>query len=498
MQLTKPMSRILIITGILFTLSIVSFLQFINPYLYECDGYYHIRAPYFIREFGLKYDFKWAQFSTFKKFFSDKELLFHILTLPFTFFKSDIHLQAKIAIIFFSLLFLGTFTFIQNRYVSKSILTLSILSLPLSTLFLIYINYLRPKTLAIIFLLFLFYFLINKKLLGIFLISILYALSHISFPMAIILATGIEFLRYIYNKEFYIKNLLFLIVGMYIGVFIHPNFPNNIISIHLNAIMVPWNTMFGNLHLDYGMEWNPANTQVVVLDFLILFIGLFLATIVLITKRPKVEFHTATFFLATGFFFFLSMFSNAYWYFTYPIGLIFLSMFFSDYIKDKSTPARNIIIAAIGIVIILKASLIKIQDRISNEFTGHIEWNSHYERMANWMNKHIPPGEIIYHTSWSDSPYFICLNPKDYYLTMLDPIYMYYYSPEIYNLYNNLSQGYCDKPAKMLKKIFKARYGYTGKGYGLYNQIKNHKGAKILFEDEYGTIFQLVKNKKEL
>lgn len=447
--------------------------------------------PYFIRESGIRSNFPWAQFSIFKKFYSDKEFLFHILILPFTFIGNDIHTQARIAVIFFALLLLLIYIFIQRKYTLKPLLILSLLALPLSTLFLTYINYLRPKTPAIALLLLLIYFLIGKRLIGVFILSILYPLTHISFPMAIVLAVGIEFLRYLYNREFFIWNILFVVLGIYAGVFIHPNFPNNIVSIHLNAVLVPWNTMFGNLHLDYGMEWNPSDTQAVITDFIIFFVGLFFTIAVLIIRRPKIGFHTVAFFLAVSFFLFLSMFSNAYWYFTYPIGLIYLSMFLSDYLKDKSNLIRNIFLSIIGLVLILKAFIINKQDSIPIQFIDHIERNAHYEKMANWMNKHIPAGEIIYHTSWSDSPYFICLNPKDYYLTMLDPIYMYYYSPEIYNLYNNLSHGYCDKPAKTLKKIFKARYGYTGKGYGLYNQIKEHKAFKILFEDDYGAIFQL-------
>lgn len=489
--------NILIIISSLYILSIVIFLQYINPCLYEIDGYYHIRVPYFIRESGLRYNFPWAQFSTFKNCYSDKEFLFHILILPFTFIGKDFHTQARISIIFFALLLLFTFIFVQKKYVSKPILTLSILSLSLSILFLTYINYLRPKTLTITLILILLYLLIEKKWLGVFIICLLYPLTHISFPIAIILGIGVETMRYLYNKEFYIRNPLYSLLGISIGIFLHPNFPNNFGSLHFNAILVPWNTIFGNLHLDYGVEWNPTNTKIVITDFLLLFVGLFFAIIFLITKKTKIGFHTIAFFFATSFFSSLSMFSLCYWYFTYPVGLIFLSMFFSDYLRDKSNLIKNIFLCAIGIVLILKAFIIKKQDSIPVEFIGHIERNSHYESMANWMNEHIPPGEIIYHTSWSDSPYFICLNPKDYYLTMLDPIYMYYYSSNIYNLYNNLSNGFCDKPARILRKVFKSRYGYTHRSYGLYNQIKNHKGFKILFEDDYGAIFKLLGPKDE-
>lgn len=494
MHKNNIINNIAVFLCLVFAITIIVFLQCINPFLYDCDGYYHIKAPYFIREFGLKHDFPWAQFSTFKKCFSDKELLFHLLILPFTYIGKDFHMQARFSVIFFVILFFITFIFIQKKYVLKPILCLSVLSLPLSMLFLAYINYLRPKTLAVTFILILIYFLIEKRWIGVFIISIIYSLTHISFVLAIALALGIEILRYIYKREFYVRNLLYSLLGIAIGIFIHPNFPNNFVSFHLNAILVPWNTMLGNLALNYGLEWNPANTKIILLDFLPFFAGLFFSFLILLLKRINIGFHTIAFFFSSCFFVFLSMFSICYWYFMYPLGIIFLAMFFSDILKGKNLRLKIIFLWAAGTILIAQAFLILKNDSIKNESTGKMTMNSHYERIADWMNKHIPAGEIIYHTSWSDSPYFICLNPKDYYLTMLDPIYMYYYDKNLYNLYNNLSNGLCNKPAKMLKKYFKSKYGYTGKGYGLYNQIKNSKSFKILFEDDYGAIFQLVKH----
>lgn len=481
----------------IFILFILSSLQFLNPYLYEVDGYYHIKVPNLIHESGVHYKFPWAKFSTFNKCYADKEFLFHLLLVPFTFFSKNIHTQARMGVIFFASILLVTFILAQKRFTLKPLLILSLISLPTSILCLSYLNYLRPKTLTISLLILLLYCLIEKKWICVFILSILYPLTHISFPMGIVLAFGIEIFRYLYNKEFFFRNPLYTALGMAIGIFLHPNFPNNLLSLHLNAILVPWNNMFGDLRLNYGVEWNPAPTRIVILDFPILFIGLFFFVTILLTKRVNLQFHTIGFFFATSFFSSLSMFSNCYWYFTYPIGLIFLSMFFSDYLRDKSKWVRIIFICITGSILIWRTYEIKRHDIIANEFTGHIDRNGHYERMAYWMDKLIPPGEIIYHTSWSDSPYFICLNPKDYYLTMLDPIYMYYYNKDIYNLYNNLSCGFTKTPVKFLRRIFKSKFVYTGRNYGLYKQLKTHKNVKLLVEDEYGAIFKLLVTKDE-
>ena len=166
-------------------------------------------------------------------------------------------------------------------------------------------------------------------------------------------------------------------------------------------------------------------------------------------------------------------------------------MFFSDFLKKNPLFPRKVFIIIAGSILILETFLIYKFDRFSDEVSGNLEVNSHYELMGNWMAKHIPPEKTIFHSGWSDSPYFICFNPKDYYLVVLDPIYMYHYSPEIYEAYNNLSNGWFENPYDVLNETFKAEYGYVNKGYGLYNQMKENDKFKILFEDPFGAIFQL-------
>ncbi|MCX5715076.1 MAG: hypothetical protein NT033_09855 [Candidatus Omnitrophica bacterium] len=120
-------------------------------------------------------------------------------------------------------------------------------------------------------------------------------------------------------------------------------------------------------------------------------------------------------------------------------------------------------------------------------------YNLHYERIANWMSVNIPPGELIFHTNWSDGQYFIGMNPQDDYFVVLDPIYMYYRDPKKYKLYREVSFGKTKDPYAVLKSDFGVRYGYAGKNYftGLINQIRPDARFQILAEDGQGLVFKL-------
>ena len=114
-------------------------------------------------------------------------------------------------------------------------------------------------------------------------------------------------------------------------------------------------------------------------------------------------------------------------------------------------------------------------------------------KQGNWMKRNIPAGEVIFHANWSDSQYFIGLNPKDDYFVTLDPIYMYYWHPDKYQLYRNIAFGSTDDPYSLLKNEFSVNYGYAGKDYfsGLINQIRQDQRFEVLAEDGMGVIFKL-------
>ncbi|MBP7088781.1 MAG: hypothetical protein KBB01_05745, partial [Candidatus Omnitrophica bacterium] len=82
------LNRERIISGSILILLAFSFIiyfgafQFTSPTFFGIDDYYHIAVANFIKNYGPKYEFRWAQLSTFKDLFSDKDFLFHILIIP--------------------------------------------------------------------------------------------------------------------------------------------------------------------------------------------------------------------------------------------------------------------------------------------------------------------------------------------------------------------------------------------------------------------------------
>ncbi|MDD4980875.1 MAG: hypothetical protein PHC54_06400 [Candidatus Omnitrophica bacterium] len=470
------------------------FIQFLLPTFHEADEYYHIAASSFLKDLGPRYDFHWAQFSTFKRFFSDKEFLFHLLTIPFLSLSQNLVLDGKYAIIFFDILFILTYAFILKRYLPTFLAACCLLLPFVNFTFITYFVRLRPVILANILTILGIYFLINKKWIRVFIVSFLYPLTHISFLTLLIFALACELIRYILNKDFFIRNIYATVIGVLLGCALHPNNPNNWLSMHLNAILVPFYTTVGGIG-GFGRELYSASSKAALVFNFSIFLAFYLVIWMAFLSRVKLSLATLVWWFCSSFYLALSFLGFRYWHVANVLFFIFFASYIKDWLIDKP---KGLVISRARIFIIASSLILgifffpNIQTQANTMLASTIR-NTAYEKVAIWMNKNIPPGETVYHTSWSASPYFICLNPKDNYLVVLDPIYMFYKYPKIYKLYLDLNTGNIKRPYKFLKHIFKTAYGYADKNGGLYRQIKKQKSYfKIIYENDFGIVFKVL------
>ncbi|RJP29550.1 MAG: hypothetical protein C4533_00725 [Candidatus Omnitrophota bacterium] len=475
------------------------FLQFIAPVLYGEDSYYHVAVAKFIRQFGLHYDFHWAQFSTFKEFFSDKDLLFHVLICPFTYLTDNIVLAGKYAVIFFDVLFLLAYLYILRKYLPDFLVACFLILPFLSGVFYAYFTFLRPTTLANVLFIFSIYFLINKNPVKLFIATVLFTLSHLFFPLIFIFALITEAIRYFSKKEFYLRNIYSVLLGIALGTIIHPNFPNNLLSFHLNVILVPYYS-FLNVPISFGGELSSGPTKNVLLEEFVVFFSFNIIIWLLLVRRIKISFSTLVWWACSSIFMASSFISNRYWY----NNIVLFLVFFASFVKDLSdtfqpgriiTKSRYFILSYLCVLVLfLKVGL----EPIVKLFESQIVLNGDYEEVGKWMLKNIPANEMIYHAYWSDSPYFIALNPKNNYLVVLDPMYMLYRYPKEYMLYSDILKGQVQHPYKDIQGTFKSKYAFTRKEAPFYSQMNNdHMHFKKLYDTNWSAVFEILPQAEE-
>lgn len=474
-------------------LSYCIFLQFLSPAFYESDSYYHIAVSNFIKDFGLRYQFHWAQFSTYKDFFADKDFLFHLSIVPFLSFSRDIVLAGKYAVIFYNFLFIVAYLFILKKYLPAYLAAIFLFLPFLSATFTTYLLYLRSFTLANILTILGIYFLINKKSAAVFIVAALYALAHTSYFMVVFFAFMCEIIRWLINKEFYARNIYLSIAGVLAGCFIHPNFPNNFLYTHLQFLAI--NYANKGLDLGFGSELFSYPTMRVFIENFAVFITLNFILWISLFSRVKVSFAAAVWLASANVYFLLALSADRHWYPANILIFIAFAAYLKNWLADRQNKRNTVFKINIFIIIYLLSAIVYLPagvKSISANIIDNTGLGEHYKRAALWMKSHIPPGETVYHNNWSDPAYFLCFNPNNNYLVVLDPLYMYYRYPQLYIFYRDLSRGKIKDIYGSLLNIFKTKYGYAQKNNSFFIKIKNDpRHFKVLYEDDMGIIFQL-------
>jgi hypothetical protein len=266
---------------------------------------------------------------------------------------------------------------------------------------------------------------------------------------------------------------------------------------YLNGILVPIFSLKWGLEL--GAEFFPIDTRSAVLGYPFLFLGLLFLIVTAVSSSRKISLATQVWMAVAGFLLVFSFFSQRYFLQGYPLMLVALAGYFSDWWQGAerlpSLRRSKLGLAAIGLLAAAGSTLIfrHIYCDFKEQLNSELLYNQHQEKAGRWLLDHVPAGETVFHTNWSDSQYFIGLNPKNDYLVTLDPIYMYYWNPNIYKIYRDISFGRSQAPYDLIKNVFGCRYGYAGKIYfmGMVNQIRQDSRFTILAEDGLGVIFRL-------
>ncbi|MEA3354881.1 MAG: hypothetical protein U9Q63_00125 [Patescibacteria group bacterium] len=471
--------------------------QWLTPNIWGADGYYHIRLAEIFKNSGFIKTLPQARFSYFADRFSNKDWLYHLLLVPFTCF-SNIFVGAKWAAFLFGGVFYISLLIIASYYVTSAGLIVVGLAPFLSSHFLQTLSRPRPMILGITLGLWVAHFLIQKKNKKVFGVSLIYSMMHITALIVVGYGIIISFFRWMFKKRANWQGVFWAGAGVLGGFILHPNLPNNFFYFYLNGILVPFfATRWGVLEL--GAEFFPMTTLDYFKKYPLIVLGLLFMVLVVLMERPKTKKQTQIMFLLSSVFIIMGMLSKRYISHGYPFLILTLGMFISDWQKSRGfkkflkkieRSINLIMVIGVGLVFWLLFSGFS---RTVATARGITIINKHYESMGEWLKIHVPDDELIFHANWSDSQYFIGINPKNDYFVTMDPVYMWHKNEEVYKLYRAIAFGQIKDPYKVLKESFGVNYGYIGKNYfsALIKQVRVDERFEILKEDQFGLIFKL-------
>jgi hypothetical protein len=496
----------------------------------DFDGYYHIKWSRALWE-ALKNgrfttSFPWLPLTTLNpKDYVDHHYLFHIIQIPFAQFK-DPRLGAKISsILFGSLAVISCYWFLikyRIRYPLVWLVALMACSAP----FLFRMNMAKAPPIAIVLLIVGIHLLFKKKYWPILPLAFIFTLTYDMFVlMALAVVIWVAVIGWT-ERRFEWRPLVWVSAGCVAGLIVNPYFPHNLQLLfeHLKTKLTA-----SDYNTKVGSEWYPYDSWEFLGNSFVACISMIVGYVAFEAGERR-RAHYPVFFLL---FSTALMIMNARWKriaeYWPPFAVLFAAFALQPWIegvrssltrlpshvlaelepfldKDKriipvsKTEMGELIKMAIaGGVACMLAFILYFNLLATIREIGASEPAGFYEAGAKWLRTYVPPEEIIFNTDWDDFPRLFYFDDTHYYVSGLDPSYLYDRDPDLSRLYDRITLGKEDDPGPLIRDRFGARYVFTDNNHHDFFAAARESGwFEIVYEDEHCTIMHILDAKSAL
>ena len=467
----KWISGFLLLAIFIFILSLI---QFSTPNLVGNDGYYHIKMADLMRVQGLKPFFPWLPLTILNPGeFSDHHFLYHVFLMPFTI--GDLILGAKWAsVLFASIAFLSIWWLLRNQHIPFAGLW-SLGLLAISEAFIYRMSMPRAQSLSLAILVLGLNFLLQKKFWYLLPLSFIYVWLYDAFPLMVVFAIIYIISDWLIAGKLDIQPLVFVLIGVTLGLLINPYFPDNIVfgARHLLPKLI------GGADVRIGNEWYPYETTQLLENSPLGLLAFLSGVVALGLRSQRMDTRTAsTLFLAI--FFGLMLFQSRRFIEYFPsFALIFTAMAWAPIISNlkaksavqpdidevtqsQSSRSRNkwrrsfwMTGGVLAIIIFFGIWFTARDARVNLQNTKPAAL---YSQASDWLINNTPEGARIFQTDWDDFPRFFFHNTWNTYLIGLDPTYLEIKDPDLFEQWVEITHGREEFASKIIYEKFAAEY----------------------------------------
>lgn len=487
---TIPLQNLIPLLLFLLFFAGMAWIQFSSPDMPDNDGFYHIKLAYLMRTEGLKPDFTWLPQSILNENeFYDHHFLFHVALIPFTF--GDLRLGAKwAAVTFAALAFLAIWFLFHRQRVPLSWLWAAGL-LGLSEAFLYRMSITRAQSLSLALLALGFLWLLERRYKYLAVLAFVYVWMYDAFPLLAALTVLYVLAVLLIERRFEYQPLLFIGVGILLGMLINPYFPDNIVFSYRH--MFP--KLLDATSVRVGNEWYPYETGQLLENSLPALVAFASGILALGLAGKKMDVRTA-FALLLALLFGLMLFQARRFveYFP-PFALIFAAFAWSPLLRDPETSrpiashfdVRNLpgALLTLAVALAMLRTLPVARSRMDN-----LKPYDLYADSSQWLEQNTNKGDLVFQTDWDDFPRLFFYNTHNIYLIGLDPTYLQLYDENLYDLWLPVVRGEVKQPSQYIANVFHARYVHTDLNHESFIQRAEEDPYLIeVYRDEQSVIF---------
>lgn len=464
---------------------ITSVLQLAIPYPLDDDTAYHFAVARLIREHGILHSFPWTRFSWQFDHYADKEFLFHLLFVPFT--ALGYETAARIVGVLGGTAVLSAVCFVLRAELVRLAGLWALM--PLGTAIYLYrFCQVRPHLFSIALAVVLLWAYCRRKLPLLFLAGLSYPLFYVAFwqiPLLLVLAA--EAGRGLSGERRQWKPLLFLSLGIGVGILLHPNSWNllQINWIHMADILFR-NSWGDHLEFNMGEEFEPLSLVDWVKNMTVPTLAALAAVCGAWRTRKDHGFETVAL-LAMLIFLPLTLRTNRFLEYFVPFSVISLAM-------TSQVKGRGWLLPATAVCSLSWTLLFGVpQLRYITEERPRT-WQME-KRVGQIIARHVPVGANVYTCGWEYTGTLMVEIPDRKYLVALDPTLLYKRDPQLYDLWYRTMKDAPYDSAEIVRRSFDSRYVVCLDHptlHPFFDALTVDRNFQVLYSDGKWVLFDLM------
>ena len=109
-----------------------------------------------------------------------------------------------------------------------------------------------------------------------------------------------------------------------------------------------------------------------------------------------------------------------------------------------------------------------------------------------WLADHTPDGSMVFNADWVEFPELFYYDQRNVYVTGLDPRYLFDAEPDLWKVYDSITQGEEKHPGPLIRERFGAEYVVARSDSTDFLNAANASGDfDTVYSDEYASVLHI-------
>ena len=449
---------------------------------WDADTAYHAAVGQLIREHGILRSFPWTPFSWLSDHYADKELLFHLLFLPFMGLGWITASKFVGTLLGAGLLFVLYLVLRAEKVCFAWIWAL--LPLAAADVFVFRFALVRPHLMSIPLGFLLLWSAARGRLLLLAAVSAIYPWAYSAFwQLPLVLLVAVEGARVLSGDRPRWKPAATVFAGLLAGWSIHPNAWNLLEFNWLVMVDVlfrgAWQSRGG---IDLGLEFLPF-TAAQWARWLLACTLMTAVGGVLAWRSRKTDPAPLAFALAATAFGILTIRTARFAEYFIPFAAVAMAL------ASRSIPWRGVPVAVFGISLLYTGAPLAETLKGLGSRTELIPPHT-----ASWLRQQIPPGAQVFTTEWGHTGTYMLALPDRKFIVALDPTLFLVKDPELYRLWYRIPRDPKPGTADIIRRQFGARYVVSFSDWQFdrfYELLASEPGVRTLLVTDRLMVYDL-------